>query len=327
MTTSGTVGTTTVDTAKLLEHAFRRCRVKPALQTPELVASARESLYMLLIMLANRGLNLWCVGVDYIGLGQGQATYVTPVGTIDVLNVIYSQPTQATGTDTSTVTSKTTELSVATEVKRIGVKLSAVTAADTLTLASSTDGITYTTIQTEVKTDWTTGTWYWFDLDPTVTDTFFKASFVAAATLSELYLASAVNDLPITQWNRDTYSVMNDKHRQGRPCTTYYLEKLLTPRITLWPVPDNNYDHLTIFRQRQVQDVGTLTQSIEVPQRWVEGIVWQLASRVAFEVDTVQPELMTLIKQMADASLIEVERDETDGAPIFLQPNIRGYSA
>lgn len=327
MATSGTVATTVITTDKILDHAFRRCRVKPAMQTPELVESARESLYMLLLMLANRGLNLWCVDNVYIGLQEGKATYVTPAGTIDVLNVIYSQPTRATGTDTTAATNVITELDASTTVVRVGVKLSAVSASDTLTLSSSPDGMSYTTFRTEVKTNWAANTWYWFNLDPSIDNVFFKATFTQNATFDEFYLASAVYDLPVSIWNRDTYSVMNEKSRQGSPSTTYYYEKLLTPQITLWPVPDGNYNHLTIYRQRAVEDVGLLSQELEVPQRWVEGIVNQLAARVILEVDTAPKELMAAIMDLADKTLVETERDETDGSALYLQPAIRGYTS
>ncbi len=326
MATSGTVGTTVIDSAKVLEHAFRRCRVKPALQTPEVVATAMESLYMLLISLANRGINLWCVETDYIGLAQGQAAYDTPAGTIDILNLIYTQPTRSTGTDSQTATSITTNLGASTLIKRVGIKVSSVTASGTLTLAHSTDNAAWTTIQTETKTDWATDTWYWFNLDPSVTDIYFKASFGAAVTFSEFYLASALYDLPLTIWNRDTWSVINNKTQQARPATNYYYEKLLTPRFTLWPVPNNNYDHVTLFRHRQVQDVGSLSQSLEIPQRWFDGIVWQLCATICFELDMVDPALIPNILTMAAQNLINAEQNETDGAPIMLQPGIGVYS-
>jgi len=327
VTTSGTVGRTVIDSAALLEHVFRRCRIKPAQQTPELVATAKESLTMLLPFLATRGLNLWCVEPVYVGLAENQAAYDLPAGTIDVLNVTYSQPTRTTGTDTTAATSIVTELTASTTILRIGIKVSAVSASDTLTLASSADGVTYTTITTSTRTDWETGEWYWFNLDPTVDNLYFRASFGSAATFSEFYLANAVYDLPVTQWNRDTYTVMNNKFQTGRPSTTYFYEKKVVQRITLWPVPNNDYDHMTVYRQREVQDVGTLQQTLEIPSRWYDPIVWQLATRVAFECDLVDPKLIQVIAQMATESMLQVEDDETDGAPIYLQPNVRGYSA
>lgn len=283
---------------------------------------------MLLTLLSTRGLNLWCVDNIYVGLAQGQAAYTLPLGTVDLLNVIYSQVTQASGTDTTTATSVTTDLTDATAVYRIGVKMSALASASgTLTLESSADNITYTTIQTHTKTDWAVDTWYWFNLDPAVSNIYFRASFGTNTTFSEFYLAASVNDLPMTQWNRDTYSVMNNKAQQGSPCTTYYYEKKILQTINTWPTPNNDYDHLTVYRQREVQDVGTLQQTLEIPARWYDPVVWQLCVRIAFESDLVAPEMIGPINQMAESTLLQVEEDESDGAPIYLQPSIRGYTA
>ena len=317
MSTSGVVSATPIATNRLLETAFRRCGVHPSKQTPELVSNAKQSLYMLLLGLANEGLNLWCVETHYVGLAEGQATYAAPAGTIDILNLVYTQPTRATGTDVVTANGVTTTLSSATTVVRVGVKFATVPASGTLTI---------TGVDPIIATDWAANTWYWYEMSAATNGTVFSALFSSAATISEFYLASSTYDVPLTQWNRDTYSVLNDKHKQGRPCTSYYYEKKLIPQVTLWPVPNNNYDHLTLFTHRQVQDVGTLTQSIEVPTRWFEAICWQLASRIAFECELVDPQKIPMILQMADRSLEQVEMGETDGAPIYLTPNIGVYS-
>lgn len=326
MATSGTVATTTIDTAKVIEHSFRRCKVPASKQTAESVQIAKDNLYLLLTHLANRGLNLWCVERQYIGLNAGQATYSSAPGTIDLLNVVYTQPTRITGTDSSTATSYTTQVA-STTVLRVAIKLSTVTANDTLTISSSIDGVTWTTAVTSTRTDWATDTWYWFNLDPSVTATYFKAEFTGAATFTEFYLASAIYDLPVSQWNRDTFAAINNKTQQGRPSTTYYFEKLMVPRVTLWPVPNNDYDHLTLFVHRQVQDVGTMVQTLEIPQRWVEAIIWQLAMRLCYELDGVPPDVLPNVMAMGEKTMLEVEDEETDSAPIYLASNIRVYTA
>jgi hypothetical protein len=272
---------------------------------------------MLMLGLASEGLNLWCVETHYVGFNANQATYQAPAGTIDVLNAIYSQATRTTGVDVTDATSVTTTLASSTTVSRIGVKFSVVPASGTLTI---------TGLAAQTRTDWAANTWYWFNLDPTVTGTVFAATFSVAATFSEFYLASGIYDLPLTQWNRDTWSTINNKAQQGRPSTCYYYEKLLTPQVTLWPRPNNQYDHLTLFTHRQIQDVGSLTQSIEIPQRWFEAICWQLAVRIAFECEFVDPALIGNITAMADRTLGEVEMGESDGAPIYLQPAIAVYN-
>lgn len=326
MATSGTVATTTIDTAALIEHSTRRCGLPTSGQTPEFIQAAKESLYILLLSLANRGINLWCVEKQLIGCNTGQAVYPSNAGTIDILNVLYSQPTRATGTDTNTTTSYTTQLTSTTQIVRIGVKFSAVVAADTLVLSHSSDNTTWTTIVSKAKTDWTTGTFYWFDMPIVPTDTYFKISTTGLCTVSDFYLAPTVSDIPVTQWNRDTWAAIPDKSKLGHPSTSYYLEKLLIPQITLWPTPDTNYNHLSLFCHRQVQDMGTLIETIEIPNRWIEGITWQLALRIGFETPGVDPERLSQVIKMAQQYLLEAEGDETDGAPVFLQPNISVYT-
>lgn len=325
-TTPGIVGTTSVDTATLLEHAFRRVKIHPSAQTPELVDIALKNLYLVLMTLVNRGLNLWCVQSDFIGLANGKAVYDTPLGTVDVLEVIYCRPTRATGTNTITTTSITTALASPVRIVRTGVKFSTINATDTVTIQASNDGITWTTLNSLTGTDWTTDTWYWFNPDVVASYSYYRAVTLNTMTASEFYLASNSADLPVIQWNRDTWSVINNKAQTGSPATNYYLERLLTPRITLWPVPNNNFDHLQVFSQRQIQDVGTLTQQIEVPQRWIEAVIWQLSMRLSFEVPQVDAAVIQVVSAMADRTLLEVEREETDGAPISLQPNVSVYT-
>lgn len=327
MATSGTVAQTVIDTAKLVEHSIRRVGLAASIQTPETIQIANESLYILLLSLANRGINLWCIEKKILGVETGKATYVTPAGTLDVENVVYSMPSRATGTDSTSATSAATELSSATTIVRIGVKMSSVAAADVLTFESSADGSLWTTFKTDSRTDWASDEWYWFDLDPTIDAKHFRVSFINATTFSEFYLASYVNDLPLTQWNRDTFTVINNKSQQGRPATCYYFEKLLTPQFTVWPVPNNDYDQITIWRHRQIQDIGSLTQQVEIPQRWMEDIIWQLALRIGFELPGVDPNRLKMLSEMAEKHLIEAEMDETDGSDTQFNPGIGAYTA
>ena len=120
--------------------------------------------------------------------------------------------------------------------------------------------------------------------------------------------------------------LFRSKSKTGRPSTCYYLERLLTPRVNLWPVPNNSTDHLTVFRHRQIEDIGTLTQQVEVPQRWFDPMVWKLAAVLCFELDMVDPGLIQNIVGVAEKVEMEVSADETDGAPISLLPSIRVYN-
>jgi len=92
MATSGTIGNTVINTAKLVEKALRRCGLSPASATAETAETAKEDLYMLLMSMSNRGLNLWCIDSQTVPLVIGQAVYVLPPGTLDVLNINLATP-------------------------------------------------------------------------------------------------------------------------------------------------------------------------------------------------------------------------------------------
>ncbi len=322
MATSGTVATTTINTATVIEHALLRARIPLSVQTPEVIEKAQENLYFLLLNLSNRGLNLWCVDKGYVGLTTGQATYQMPDGTLDVLNVVHSTPSIAISTFSAIVNGGSAQLTTAVTAVRMGAYFSA-TYTGGLTLSQSADGVTYTALTTVNSATYIAGTWYYFDL-PVATSNLYFSVTGAAAPVGDIRIITATYDLPATQWNRDTWAVMNSKDRQSHPVTNYFFEKKIPPLVTVWPVPNANTSYLTVYWHRQVQDVGALTQQIEVPQRWLEGIIWQLALRLASEMSD-NPEILQFVEGMADKYEFEAELGETDGAPIYLTPSIRGY--
>lgn len=324
MVTSGTVAVTTIDTATLLEHAFRRVKVAPSKQTAESVELAKQNLYLLLLGLAGRGLNLWCVESALVGLVENQAVYVSPAGTIDILNVVHCDPQLETVTFSSITDGGKAQIT-ATMIVRVGFQPT-VDFTGALTVSSSTDDVSYTTLKSIGSASYTAGLWYWVDLPIGTSATYFKV-LGTGLTLTSIRLASSIRDLPVNQWNRDTYAVINNKRQLGSPAVNYYLEKKLTPQITLWPVPNDDENHLMLFVHRQVQDVGTLTQQLELPQRWIEAIIWQLSLRLAYELKEVPVEIVNLVKPIADETYEIAEMAESDGASIRLAPNISGYTA
>lgn len=85
MTTSGT-SAFNLQLTELIEEAFERCGQE--LRTGYDLKTARRSLNLLTIEWANRGINLWTIEQDSIGLYQGQGIYTLPVDTIDLLEQV-----------------------------------------------------------------------------------------------------------------------------------------------------------------------------------------------------------------------------------------------
>jgi hypothetical protein len=145
--------------------------------------------------------------------------------------------------------------------------------------------------------------------------------------LQDTILSSNNREIVISPFNRDDYSNQPDKTFQSGFVTNYYFEKLVDPSITLWPVPSDDSRCLVLYRYRQIQDVGALTQEIELPSRWYEAISWHWAARLAFEFPGVDAARRAEVIQMASGMTLEVEGGETDNAPVFFAPRILVYTS
>lgn len=324
MATSGTIATTTINTATLIEHSLLRARVPLSSQSPEIIQKAQENLYFLLLGMSNNGLNLWCVDKGFIGLNEGQATYSLPKGTLDVLNVVHSQPTIASSTFSAITNGGKAQSSNSPSIVRIGWQFNAAYTG-TLTISHSADDVTYTQVLSIASDTYSAGQWYYADLPAAINGSFVTLTGTAAP-VSAISLIVTSYDMPVSQWNRDTWAVMNNKDRKSHPATNYFFEKKIVSQITLWPVPDSSLNYIMFYRHRQIQDVGSLTQELEIPARWMEGIIWQLAMRIVFEMPEADTNLIQLISTMADKHEFEAELGETDGSTISISPGIRGYS-
>ena len=320
MATSGTIGQTVISTAKVIEHAVRRCGLPASAQTPETVYVAKDCLYLLLMHYANTSLNLWCVSNELVGLQPGQKEYVLPAGTNNVLSMQQSTPQLTTQLSLSATKQV---LTASSTLVRIGLKFSVLPTTD-FNISTSTDDATYTQrVACKLLDLRGVDEVYWFDLDPVVAA---KYVLVSAGTLSAVYSATGISDLPITPWNRDTYATIPNKNSQGGTITNYLFNKLMEPTVTLWQVPSDETRHLSLLLHRQVQDVGSLTQSLAIPTRWFEPTIIQLAFRLSMELPGVDPTRIKMLSDLASKFTIEATGEETDSAPIDINPGISSYT-
>ena len=103
---------------------------------------------------------------------------------------------------------------------------------------------------------------------------------------------STQSDLTISRIGVSTYSSIPNKLTTGRPIQVF-IERLITPRINLWPVPDQSYTFV-YFRMRRIQDAGSGVESADVVFRFLPCLVAGLAYHIAMKV----PELMGRIDML-----------------------------
>jgi hypothetical protein len=325
MTTSGTIGSTLIPTNKLLEKSMRRAGLHPAQITPEIVDSALDSLFMLIMSLSSRGINLWCVDHQIIPLVGGKSTYVLPVGTIDILNLLHCSPIRTEYSETYNGANANAYIGDDNRISKIGVLWSEVPDASSL-LQYSNDGSTWLTIRQINPDEVTADTYVWTEVDPSLATSEVRVFSTGNGVIDDIYLASGATEIMMTPFNRDDWANQPNKTFQAATQVNYYFEKLVNPQLTVWPVPLDNSRYMSLFRYRQVQDVGDLQNELELPSRWFEAVSWHLALRLAFEVPGVDPQRRQEVAAMANTFTLEAEANETDHAPVYFAPKISGYT-
>lgn len=334
MAVSGTVSLTTFNTRKVVDHAFRKCRIPPETVGGEQLTNAQENLYLILSALANRGLQLWCIEKLILPLYENEAAVPVPYGTeskavVDLLNTNYRTIQYITATETVAADRITFYFGagVQQQVTTVGVLWSG--ASTSYAFETSNDAITWTTIMTLSDPGAIAGQWSWTDIDGEIATTYFRVRATTGSLLqSDVLVGNTPNEIVMARLNRDSYANLPNKTFAGKPLQFWLDRTLNEPVMYIWPVPDsgNALGQVVTYVKRYIMDVGSLTEEIEVPQRWFEAIVYQLAARLAEELPQVDPSLLMVLDQKATRSLNEAEMEERDNSPIYFTPNISVYT-
>jgi hypothetical protein len=143
-----------------------------------------------------------------------------------------------------------------------------------------------------------------------------------------VFFGNTPTEIPVARINRDDYSNLPNKTSQGRPLQYWLNRQREYPIMNVWQVPNGDFTFAQIvcYVKRYIMDVGTMTQEIEVPQRWYDAIVYCLASKLAEELPSVDPQMLPILDQKMLRALKEAEDEERDNSPIYFTPNIAIYT-
>lgn len=328
MAVSGTVSLTTFNTRKVIDHAFRKCRLPPEGVGGEQMTVAQETLYLILSSLANRGIQLWCIEKLILPLYENEAAVPVGNGIVDLLNTNYRTIQYLTPTvETVAVDRVTFNFGTSEIVTTVGVHWLGASVAFNLQI--SPDNVVWETVKSVSNPGQGAGEWTWVDIDGSLATQYFRV--VAPGGLldqDDVLVGNTPNEIVMARLNRDSYSNLPNKTFTGKPLQFWLDRTLNEPVMYIWPVPNESQalGQVVTYVKRYIMDVGTLTEEIEVPQRWFEAIVYLLASRLAEELPQVEPGYVQVLDQKALRALSEAEMEERDNSPIYFTPNISIYT-
>ena len=339
--TSNTTAQTTITVDQMISHAYMEAGKLAEETTPEYVQAARRALWYILINLANKGVNLWLLEYYMMGSEAQTRQYTMPTGTVDVHVANYrlvTRPSTSTDSTGGAFDTNNTDIEYsipaggsATAVYSDGYRFLSAgflssTQGITLNVEYSYDGITWealTTVTNGVFNDWG-----YTQLDGAPQAMFWRFRNPSASTVKvrALSLASVQQDIPLDRLNRDSYFNLPNKDFPGTRSLQYWFDRQVTPKMDLWPVPQNAFQTFQLLIALQPQDVGKLTNLLAVPDRWMPCMQKQLSAAVSKILPGIDENRIGRLTSEAAELTRTAEDEDRDKSPIYFAPNISYYT-
>jgi hypothetical protein len=313
MPTAGT-SVFNLDVNDIIEEAFERCGKQ--LRSGYDFRTARRSMNLLTIEWSNRGINLWTMVQGTTPLVTGQALYVVPNTTIDIMDAVirqYPGLTLQTDINISRI-SESTYSSIPNKLAQgrpiqfwfnrqsgqenplTGITLqggginSSVT---TITLSSIPAGLP-------------------------------SAGFIKidSETISYAGVDPANNQL--INCARGQNGTTAAAHSAGATVTQQNL-----PCVNLWPTPNPPGDQYTLvyWYLRRIQDAGTGVTVQDIPFRWLNCLIAGLAYHLSVKLEGVPAERVMFLKAEYEDQFGLASTEDRETAPVrFVPRNLFYYN-
>ena len=272
--------------AEYIEEAFERCGLE--LRTGYDAKTARRSLNLMLADWANRGLNRWTMKRFTQTLAKDISEY--PVGTI-TLNVSASGSftigetiTGGTSAATASVITKPNSTSMT-----ITVPSGTFTSGETITGGTSSATTTTTSVASLEDTQ-------------------------ATIDILSGVIRRDDSDISITRVSRDEYLAIANKTTTGRP-VQFYVNRQITPVVTVWPVPENSTDQFIYDRLVRIDDADASVDTMEIPFRFYPCLAAGLAYYISLKR---APERIQILKGLYEEEFTRAAEEDRDKASLNL---------
>lgn len=323
-----------VDT--IIKEAYERCGIINAFENGLFYESANRSGNFLFSSWINEGLNLFTIEQNILQIFPGQSQYLLPINTSKILESKNSNTNRMLGgtafssaggvaqsafdgnlatacTQTSTNGNIRYLYTVGTPINYVGI-LSSVTRTYKLIfecsfLANPGDGDWITVLKTP-SVPYYFGETLWYSLPFTKSALSWRVRETGGAILSltEIYFNIPYISLPMKAVGRDAYMGFPTNSQNG-VSSTYWLNRIQTPTLNVWPVPDSTYQLFVYNRVRYIQDLGDFINSLDTIQAFLDPLAAGLACKLA---EKFKPERIQDLKLAAQEAYLKAGRENSE---------------
>lgn len=121
---------------------------------------------------------------------------------------------------------------------------------------------------------------------------------------------------------RSEYASYGNKSTEGVP-SVYWMNKTVTPTVTLFPVPESDNYTLKWYRLRWQQDTEIANaQTVDVHRLWLAAFVSGLAAVLAV---IYKPEAFQALDAIAKEKWQTAAEENVEDGNLYITPNLSGY--
>tara|TARA_R100000995_G_scaffold74371_1_gene43397 strand:+ start:147 stop:806 length:660 start_codon:yes stop_codon:yes gene_type:complete len=124
-------------------------------------------------------------------------------------------------------------------------------------------------------------------------------------------------DFQLERISRSDFLYTPEKADKARP-TQFFLERHITPRIYLYPTPENSTDVVYYYALTRMQDVGDYTNTMETVFRFLPCMTAGLAYYIAIKR---APDRVQLLKQIYDEEFDRAAFEDIDSVSSHFLPS------
>ncbi len=135
-------------------------------------------------------------------------------------------------------------------------------------------------------------------------------------------VSGTTTDLQMSRISRSEYLNIPNKASQSRP-SQFFLDKLTTPVLKIWPAPENSTDILVFNKLVRMDDADAATNTMDMPFRFYPCFVAGLAYYISMKK---APDRTGMLKQIYEEEFERAMSQDEDRASFRIAPYLRnGY--
>jgi hypothetical protein len=133
------------------------------------------------------------------------------------------------------------------------------------------------------------------------------------------------DEIALTFFSRQQYFAQVNKNQEGTPISCYYSPELGNGIFYIWQPTSSVNQYIRFTFYRPLQKVTNVTQTLDFPEEWEEGIVWNIASRLSTKY-SIPADKKAEIKQQAQEFFENVIQFDEEMTSLNILPDFSRYS-